>query len=1144
MLRTPPGGENKGETAGQESPPKDEKFRGFTEESIGKENEQELKMVPVEKSILDLEITETRMKLRLAQLEKQKAMENLHMKTSTPIPHKKTPVVAYRVDDDFDDDEPVGKVQEGPQLEEKPQLEEQPAPVVPEVPKPTERYVSDMQMFMARQTLTREVKQFDGSFREWPGFINWWRSTSAACAFTPTEDITRLDKCLKGDAREAVQFLLYDSKNVPRILDVLEKRFGRPEFLVMSMLEKVRELPAVREEDPESVMKFASAVENLMASLEIMGRTSYKENPHLIWEIVEKLPTNMKIQWSETDTSGGFGDLDVLVKFLNKKAEAAMKRIIQSRDKLSTGKAPEKGKPNQKNQKDGRKQKVMTTSEVKKKTCNICDEEGHFANNCPHLVQAALEDRRKLIMNRSLCFLCLMKGHPVAECRRKTRCSIDGCGRKHHELLHTPTERPQPTPAPSTAPPNEVVPQVNTTMYSASANTILMKIIPVFVTGPHGTFKTFAFLDDGSSITMIKASLARKMGLSGPVMPLVYQGANAASQSENDSQMVEFRVKGTFDRAKEFTVKGARTVVAMSLPKQTTDVTALAQDWRYMSQRPVEPMYDAEPEILIGVDNVALITAREVIHGAWNAPYLIRTWLGWIAMGRTGRAKVSEIVRNPLLPDEMRFSSWWRLLRATARVKVCAMLWLKKCREKRIRGENNVGEPPRIDVEDIAWAETEWIKEAQRGYAMEERTDKKSLLHGLSPSRDTDGVLRMQSRLINSPFPGRLPIILPPKHYVTKLIVMDAHLKHRHNGREQVLNFLRQRYYIPQMRATVRSSWTDCQYCKNRRARPRVPEMAPLPPVRVTESRFVFVNTGMDYFGPFNVAVGRRREKRWGVIFTCLASRAVHLEIAHSLTTSSAIMAIRRFMDRRGPIEKIYCDNGTNLRGASVEMRKAVEAIDDEQIREYLLKERVKFHFITPAAPHMGGSWERLIGTVKRVLDVILKERTPTDEILKTLFTEIEYMMNNRPLTFVSIDPQDETALTPNQLIHGHERELNPLGEFSDADMISRRPWRKSQRLADMFWQRWTREYLPELARRSKWNEKQQPIQIGDVVLISDEREARGHWPLGRIVDVMPGADGRVRTVEVQTSKGTYRRPVAKIVPLDVGASRTVGEKC
>ncbi|XP_055681808.1 uncharacterized protein LOC129789184 [Lutzomyia longipalpis] len=642
MMRTPPGGENKGETAGQESPPKDEKFRGFSEESIGKENVQELKMISAEKSILDLEITETRMKLRLAQLEKQKAMENLHMKTSTPIPHKKTPVVAYRVDDDFDDDEPVGKVQEGPQLEEKPRLEEKPAPVVPEVPRPTERYVSDMQMFMARQTLTREVKQFDGCFREWPGFINWWRSTTAACAFTPTEDITRLDKCLKGDAREAVQFLLYDSKNVPRILDVLEKRFGRPEFLVMSMLEKVRELPAVREEDPESVMKFASAVENLMASLEIMGRASYKESPHLIWEIVEKLPTNMKIQWSEVDTSSGFGDLDVLVKFLNKKAEAAMKRIMQSRDKMSTEKSPEKGKQNQRS---GKTHKVMTTTEDKKKTCNICDEEGHFANNCPHLVQAALEDRRKLIMNRSLCFLCLMKGHPAADCRRTSRCSIDGCGKKHHELLHTPTERPQPTPGPSTAPRDEIVPHVNTTMYSYSTakNKILMKIIPVIVTGSKGTVRTFAFLDDGSSITMIKASLARKMGLSGPVRPLVYQGANAASQLEKDSEIVEFRVKGTFDRAKEFTVKGARTVAVMSLPKQTTNVTALARDWSYLTQRPVEPMQNAEPEILIGVDNVALITAREVIHGAWNAPYLIRTWLGWIAMGKIGRSPETPV---------------------------------------------------------------------------------------------------------------------------------------------------------------------------------------------------------------------------------------------------------------------------------------------------------------------------------------------------------------------------------------------------------------------------------------------------------------------------------------------------------------------
>jgi Family of unknown function (DUF5641) len=127
-----------------------------------------------------------------------------------------------------------------------------------------------------------------------------------------------------------------------------------------------------------------------------------------------------------------------------------------------------------------------------------------------------------------------------------------------------------------------------------------------------------------------------------------------------------------------------------------------------------------------------------------------------------------------------------------------------------------------------------------------------------------------------------------------------------------------------------------------------------------------FTNTGVDFFGPFFVSVGRRTETRYGVMFTCLTIQAVHLEVANDLSSSSCIMAIRRMVSRRGTVRKMFSDNGTNLRGADRELQEAVQQLDNSQFRDELVKDLIEWHFIPPAAPHMGGAWEYVPTLVNR----------------------------------------------------------------------------------------------------------------------------------------------------------------------------------
>jgi len=147
--------------------------------------------------------------------------------------------------------------------------------------------------------------------------------------------------------------------------------------------------------------------------------------------------------------------------------------------------------------------------------------------------------------------------------------------------------------------------------------------------------------------------------------------------------------------------------------------------------------------------------------------------------------------------------------------------------------------------------------------------------------------------------------------------------------------------------------------------------------------------------------------------------RAVHVELAASLSTDSCIMAIRRMVGRRGCPERIYSDNGTNFKGADNELRRSLLELDQQRMTQEMTTRGIEWHFIPPSAPHMGGAWERLVRSVKVALEATLKERSPKEEVLQTLLVEAEFSVNSRPLTHVSLDPADMEALTPNHFLLG-----------------------------------------------------------------------------------------------------------------------------
>ena len=157
------------------------------------------------------------------------------------------------------------------------------------------------------------------------------------------------------------------------------------------------------------------------------------------------------------------------------------------------------------------------------------------------------------------------------------------------------------------------------------------------------------------------------------------------------------------------------------------------------------------------------------------------------------------------------------------------------------------------------------------------------------------------------------------------------------------------------------------------------------------------------------------------------------------------------------------------------------------------------------------------------------KQQSLSDESLQTFFCEAESIVNGRPITRVSSDTNDLEALTPNQLLTLKANPQLPPTISKQTDNYARRKWRQVQYLADVFWRRWLREYLPQLQARQKWVQPDRNVRVGDVVLVVDETVSRNFWPLGVVVTTTPDQQGMVRRVEVKTKSGRYSRPITKL---------------
>ena len=429
-------------------------------------------------------------------------------------------------------------------------------------------------------------------------------------------------------------------------------------------------------------------------------------------------------------------------------------------------------------------------------------------------------------------------------------------------------------------------------------------------------------------------------------------------------------------------------------------------------------------------------------------------------------------------------------------------------------------------------------------------------LAALSPFLDDQGTVRVGGRLKNASIPNseKYPILLHCSHPFTTVVALSLHQKGGHPGGYLTHALLRQNgYYLEKGKGFIQSLVRRCVTCRRLRGSPLEQQMADLPLDRLEEVA-PFVNVGLDVFGHFLISEGQTTRKHssqrkvWVLIVVCQPSRAVHLEPLPAMDTTAFMNAFARFEAIRGPCKLVRSDQGSNFLGALNQM----EGLSIDQLKREFVTRNVKWIFNPPHASHMGGSWERKIGSVRRIMEatlVTLGGRKLSYDEFTTLLAETASIVNKTPLWATSNDPNDPLPLSPNHILTLRDKEVLNKDEYTFKDLLryGKARYRRVQYLVEQFWTRWRREYLLTLGERRKWTRRKPCLRVGDVVLVKEQFARRNEWPTALVTSVNKSGDGLVRSATLRSivrglpsseASGPARhitRPISKLILLVPG---------
>ena len=487
----------------------------------------------------------------------------------------------------------------------------------------------------ARQVVPKELPEFSGNSEDWPLFYSTYNSSTQMCGFTSEENMLRLRKSLKGKALEAVRCRLLHPTNVAGVMSTLKMLYGRPEAIVHASIKKIRSLPAPQVERLDSLINFALTIENLVATIEACGVQDFVYNASLKFELIDRLPPGLKLDWAKHSRNNPAPNLMDFSTWLYAIAEDASSVMQTSSNTVRSRWTKNDGFVNVHSDADSANQSPVQMNEsVAQRSyskdlpeCIVCRSNCQSISKCKRFSELTLDAKWDVVREAKLCRKCLRKHN--GSCRQQKPCGIKGCTFLHHPMLHS--ERSLVTNE-STA---DSIGSCNIHMTQTSE--ILFRIVPVLIHGPSKVIRTYAFIDDGSELTLMEHSLAEELGIRGPRSSLCLKWTGGTNRVEDKSQKVDVEISAIGFDSRRHQMKNVQTIQDLQLRPQTMVFSELKEQFSYLDGLPVESYINVCPRILIGLDNAFLGHVLKSREGRPHEPIAVKTQLGWIIYGTSSQ---------------------------------------------------------------------------------------------------------------------------------------------------------------------------------------------------------------------------------------------------------------------------------------------------------------------------------------------------------------------------------------------------------------------------------------------------------------------------------------------------------------------------
>ncbi|XP_065094111.1 uncharacterized protein LOC135714659 [Ochlerotatus camptorhynchus] len=449
--------------------------------------------------------------------------------------------------------------------------------------------------------------------------------------------MARLQKCLRGKALEPVKCQLLHPANLNQVLSTLRMLFGRPEIIVHSLLQKINTLPAPKAERLGTLVDFALAVRNMVATVKACELGEHLCNLTLLHN---HSPRIIRLNWATHRQSLRSVTLLELSEWLYKLAEAASTVTMPQ----FSGSFDNKTHRERKN--DGfLNAHTETVPKVNRSDvdsgCVICNSNCIAVEKCKQFVAMDLSARWAALREHKLCRSCLERH--LGPCKSGKSCGKNGCQYKHYRMMHNDAKDKSIASSSSSSTPTTSTSQhvsASSSRETRSCNThrgesraVLFQYVPVTLYTDGIKVQTYAFLDSGSSLTLMEESLAKELNLRGERHPLCLRLTADTCCYEDDAMRVSFNVSGTYDGCPQNKLTDVYTVKELKLPSQSLSMRMLSTKYPHLDGLPIEPYSNVQPKILIGMNNVRVIHPLDSREGKPNEPAAVKTRLGWTIYG-------------------------------------------------------------------------------------------------------------------------------------------------------------------------------------------------------------------------------------------------------------------------------------------------------------------------------------------------------------------------------------------------------------------------------------------------------------------------------------------------------------------------------